>query len=76
MLDAAECLVVCFRGSGEELLLPGMLDELYTESERSRISAGGEQYGAGLVVPVYGRPIRDAKGSGPYMGFEHDIDLA
>ena len=53
-----------------------MLDELYTESERSRISSGGEQYGAGLLVPVYGRPIRDVTGSGPYMGFEHDIDLA
>ena len=76
MLDAAECLVVCFRGSGEELLIPDMLEELYIESERSRIHAGGEQYGAGLVVPVYGRPIRDATGSGPYMGCEHDIDLA
>ena len=65
--------MVCFHGSGEELLLPDMLDELYIESERSRISAGGEQYGAGLIAPVYDRPIRDVTGSGPY---ENDIDLA
>ena len=61
--------MVCFRGSGDELLLPDI--ELYIESERSRISADGEH-----LVPVYGRPIRDVKGSGPYIGCEHDIDLA